>query len=67
MTAPLIPDYWTAQEALAVYEFIDMIRDEIWSRYEIQLIEILQVEHSADPSDWDAVENRDDPDDEICF
>ena len=33
----VIPDYWTAEQALAVYDFIDAIRDEIWSRYEIQL------------------------------
>ena len=42
----VIPDYWTAEEALAVYDFIDAIRDEIWSRYEMQLIEIIQKEES---------------------
>ena len=42
----IIPDYWTAEQALAVYDFIDTIRDEIWSRYEMQLIDIIQKEES---------------------
>ena len=48
----IIPDHWTAYEASAVYEFIDAIRDEIWNRYEIQLVETLQAECSSDPADW---------------
>ena len=54
----VIPDYWTAEEALAVYDFIDAIRDEIWSRYEMQLIDIIQKEHSTDPADCESYENK---------
>ncbi|WP_260296060.1 hypothetical protein [Sedimenticola hydrogenitrophicus] len=39
-----IPDYWTPEQALAVYELIDEIRDAIWSRYQISLIELMQEE-----------------------
>ena len=28
-----IPDYWTDAEALAVFEFIDRIKDHIWDHY----------------------------------
>ena len=38
----MIPDNWTAREALAVYEFIDEIRDEIWHRYGLQLQQLMQ-------------------------
>ncbi len=63
----VIPDYWTAEEALAVYDFIDAIRDEIWSRYEIQLIDIIQKEHSTNPADWESYENEAELDEDVSF
>lgn len=42
MTHPAIPDDWTPEQALAVYEFIDALRDAIWSRYHRQLVELMQ-------------------------
>lgn len=44
MTPLRIPDHWTPEQALAVYELIDEIRDAIWSRYQISLIELMQQE-----------------------
>lgn len=32
-----IPDYWTDDEALVVFEFIDEIRDRIWDHYSLQI------------------------------
>ena len=32
-----IPDYWTDEQALVVFEFIDEIRDKIWDRYCLQI------------------------------
>lgn len=32
-----IPDYWTDDEALAVFELIDEIRDQIWDHYRLQI------------------------------
>jgi hypothetical protein len=32
-----IPDYWTPEQALAVYELIDGLRERILSRYEAQI------------------------------
>ena len=28
-----IPDHWTDEEALVVFEFIDEIREQIWDHY----------------------------------
>lgn len=44
MTPLRIPDHWTPEQALAVYELIDEIREAIWSRYQISLIELMQQE-----------------------
>jgi len=63
MKPPLVPDHWSAQEALAVFEFIDAIREEIWCRYALSITEQLQAERSTNPADWelseDAVVNED--------
>jgi hypothetical protein len=53
-----IPDYWAPEQALAVYELIDGLRDIILSRYEAQISNALREEcapspapeHSSDPS-----------------
>ncbi len=42
-TLPL-PDYWTPEEALAVYELLNDLADAIWNRYELVLIEQLRGE-----------------------
>lgn len=34
-----IPTYWTPQQAFAVFELIDDLRDVIWQCYNIQLID----------------------------
>jgi hypothetical protein len=28
-----LPDHWSAEQALAVFEFIDLLRDHIWACY----------------------------------
>ena len=32
-----IPDHWTPEAALAVFELINDLRDQIWSRYAIDI------------------------------
>jgi hypothetical protein len=34
-----IPTYWTPDQAFAVFELIDDLRDAIWQYYNIQLID----------------------------
>ena len=54
-----LPDHWTPEQALAVYEFLTELADALWTRYEIPLIELLtpELEHNDPPepdlSDFD--------------
>ena len=43
-----IPDYWTPEQALAVYELLDELRERILSRYEAQITDALR-ENCAPP------------------
>jgi hypothetical protein len=33
MTTPQIPEHWSPEEALAVFEFVNDLLDSIWARY----------------------------------
>ena len=35
-----IPDYWSPEEALAVYDFIDDLLGHIWARYGLRIQEL---------------------------
>ena len=56
-----IPDYWTLQQALAVYELLDDLRERILSRYEAQIMDALREEcaPSAPPQSSDPSSDRD--------
>lgn len=58
MSKPHIPDYWSPEQALAVYEFIDEIREAIWHQYNPRLIELMQE---------DRISYSEIDDDEISF
>ena len=46
-----IPDHWTPETALAVFELINDIRDLIWSRYAIDIQDALRRQLSpGDPN-----------------
>ena len=47
-TLPL-PDHWTPEQALAVYDLLNDLAEATWNRYEIPLIELLAAE--LDPHD----------------
>ena len=36
-----IPNHWSADQALAIYEFLGQIQQQIWDRYESELIDLL--------------------------
>ncbi len=52
-----IPDYWSADQALAIYEFLGDIQQQVWHRYELQLIELLS--HQTDTNQLDLFEFND--------
>ena len=39
-----IPAYWTPEQALAVAELLDDLRDRIWDHYHLQLHELITEE-----------------------
>jgi hypothetical protein len=50
-----IPVTWTAEQALAVWEMLDELREKIWTRYSSQLQDLLAKERrSAGIDDSDA-------------
>ena len=67
MIPSIIPENLSAREAMLIYDFITAIQDEIWSRYEVQLVELMRAENSTDPADWGYAENSEHLDDEVPF
>ena len=41
---PIIPDAWSPEQALAVYQFLDELRDRLWEHYQESIIEQLKAE-----------------------
>ena len=39
-----LPDHWTPEQALAVYELLTDLADALWNRYEIPLFQLLAPE-----------------------
>lgn len=33
-----IPDYWTSEQALAVFELLDELREQVWERYQEPIV-----------------------------
>jgi hypothetical protein len=54
LTMPLaVPAYWTPEQALAVVELLDDLRELIWNHYGLQLLDEIrdnQKPTSSDPS-----------------
>ena len=40
-----IPAYWTPEQALAVFELLDDLRDQIGAHYSLQLFELSREQH----------------------
>jgi len=54
LTIPFgIPAYWTPEQALAVVELLDELRELIWAHYQMQLLDEICDErkpHTSGPS-----------------
>ncbi len=64
-----IPEYWSAQEALAVYEFLEELQQRIWDYYDVRLVDLMKSQRCYESSiDSEALgQHNDDFDDEIPF
>ena len=64
LTLPLaIPAYWTPDQAQAVIELLDDLRQRIWAHYQMQLIDLYREQHGfedIDPSDTHDDQHTDD-------
>ena len=61
MTEIKIPDYWTPEQALAVLEFIDEIREAIFSQYQLQIMEQMRSERCTEIEVTEIIERREIP------
>ena len=41
---PYIPDYWSPEQALAVYELLDELRERVWDLYHEQIHEQCRID-----------------------
>ena len=52
-----IPAYWTPEQALAVFELLDDLRETIGAHYSEQLFEISRQQHLGASTDSDAADD----------
>lgn len=58
----IIPNDWSPEQALAVVELLDDLREVIWGRYQLQLYELLRQQHRTHiASDSDSIKESDPP------
>ena len=56
-----LPDHWSPEQALAVFELLNDLTESIWIRYEIPLIELLTDELEQNNSSQHDLFDFDDP------
>jgi len=44
-----IPTYWTPEQAIAVFELVDDLRERIWAFYQADLQELTRHQHQTEP------------------
>jgi len=60
--APLsIPQHWSPEQALAVWEFLDHISRQIWERYELSITELIGPDVEETLPQPDLFDNQDIP------
>ncbi len=59
--APLLPDHWTPAEALAMFEMLDLLRDQLWHHYQHAIQHALRedIRIDRDPRQYDLPLDRD--------
>ena len=49
-----LPTHWSPEQAVAVFEILDELREHVWARYSVQIQQVLRDERStADPAAGD--------------
>jgi hypothetical protein len=60
-TATRLGPYWTPEQAFAVFELIDELRDTIWRCYALQIQEEYRDQRRHDDADYDPIDANDPP------
>lgn len=59
---PLIPHQWSPEQAIAVYEFLQHLADQLWEHYQDPILEQLSIgneRHDAPDADDTSSRQRD--------
>ncbi len=60
--ASVLPTYWTPEQALAVFEILDELRDQVWGLYGPQIQQAMREERrTTSPKPRSATDQRDLP------
>ena len=43
-----LPTHWSPEQAAAVFEMLDELREHVWARYGLQIQQVLRDAHSTD-------------------
>jgi hypothetical protein len=57
-----VPAYWTPEQALAVVQLLDDLRELIWAHYDVRLIDLIQTEHTGSQAAIDPAAHDDEAD-----
>jgi hypothetical protein len=57
----LLPDDWSPEQALAVLELLDDLREVLWARYQIRVQELLVDDFCNGPGSGSESGDEDDP------
>jgi hypothetical protein len=58
LTIPFaIPAYWTPEQAQAVIELLDDLRERVWAHYQLQLIDLYREQQGFDDIDPPATDD----------
>ena len=57
----LLPDDWTPEQALAVYQLLQDLSDFIWNHYELKLLPLIDPEFAQDTDPQRDLFTPDDP------
>ena len=57
----IIQDDWSPEQALAVVELLDDLREVIWERYQVQLYELLREQRCTGTPLGSSSDNETDP------
>ena len=57
----LLPDDWSPEQALAVLELLDDLREVLWARYQIRVRELLAEDYSTGMESDSCSIDEDDP------